>query len=459
MGFLREKQQAQPMSYDMTGMMNDAGVSDGSGNFLAQVADTAPENTAPVTVPAGPTPKRVSTLDIIGAILDEGAKFGDAAPGYQTAVDRRRTLEQEAQDRSFQQQFNQQKLTAGQLGIDGTKEEMDNARSDRQFTRFGQASRGLGAVYMKHGVAGVQKAFPLLAKSMGMTPQESEIFGQSLAADPEGTIETITAATTADNAGSQPKEKVISDLLLRADPSGKMRDEYLGNLASGLSGYQEGQLGLGSDKITSAERIARIRADASVRAARIRAAASGNKPDAKAQAAAASRVQAAQAAKTVTAEMRNAFTRLRDAGGMNSSDQSVVGRVGAIAKENVPFLERVTSPEGFSAREDLDRLRTVGITSLLPLLGSLTLGGKNFDAAKELEIWRKAIASATDYESATRALDGIDKRIAEITAEQAAPAAASGGSTRPRIRLKPRGNSAPAAGRVFKYNPKTGNLE
>lgn len=459
MGFLREKPQAQPMSYDMGGMMNDAGVSGGSENFLAQMADASPADTAPVTVPAGPTRQRVSALDIIGSILDSGAEFGGASAGYQPMVDRRRELSQQAEDRAMQKQFNEQKLTAGNLGIEGTREEMGNARTDRQLTRFGQASRGLGAVFNKHGAAGVQKAFPLLAKSMGMNPQETEIFGAALAADPEGAIETITAATTADSAGSQPKEKIIADLLFKADPTGKMRDEYLGNLASGLSGYQEGQLGLGSDKITSAERIARIRGASAERVARIRAAASGNKPDAKAQAAAASRVQAAQAAKSVTAEMRNAFTRLRDAGGMNSSGQSVAGRVGAIAKENVPFLERVTSPEGFSAREDLDRLRTVGITSLLPLLGSLTLGGKNFDAAKELEIWRKAIASATDFESATRALDGIDKRIAEITAEQAAPAAAPRGSTRPRIRLKPRGNAAPASGRVFKYNPKTGNLE
>ncbi len=112
------------------------------------------------------------------------------------------------------------------------------------------------------------------------------------------------------------------------------------------------------------------------------------------------------------------------------------------------------SQEGFSAREDLDRLLTVGIPALLPLMGGLQLGGKNIDAAKELDTWRKAIASAKDYPSAIRAVQGFEARIAELTAQADAAPTASPRRAAPREGRKP----APSAARPRKRNPQTGEI-
>ena len=116
---------------------------------------------------------------------------------------------------------------------------------------------------------------------------------------------------------------------------------------------------------------------------------------------------------------------------MTSPETGTLGTISAMARENIPGVERLTNSEGFSAREDLTRLTTVGIPALLPLMGGLSLGGKNIDAAKELDTWRNAIASAKDYPSAMRAIQGFETRIKELTAAQPAsrrPAAPARGN-------------------------------
>jgi hypothetical protein len=141
------------------------------------------------------------------------------------------------------------------------------------------------------------------------------------------------------------------------------------------------------------------------------------------------RVEMAQAGRGMLTEMNDALERLKGAGGILNRDQTAGGRVGTILGRDIPYAEQLLKPEAFSAREDLNRLATVGIPSLLPLLGGLTLGGKNIDAAKELDTWKNAIVSARDYESAKRATNFIEQRIRVIEREN--PGAISG-TPRPR---------------------------
>lgn len=392
---------------------------------------------------AQPGRRRLSTLDILGGITDALAEAGGMNAGYREGIERRENRQMQQQEQEWRQKFNQQKLEAGQ-------NELDTGR----FERFGTAAKGLGYVMQRAGPEGVRKAFPMLAQQMGMDPDEQQIFAASLETDPQGTLGIFEAINAnPEKVGSQAKEIAIYEMLNKQGRP-DLAEAYLEKMATGDGGmteYQKAQIGLGRDKLTSAERIARIRA---ARAAR----AGGATPaqSAKQQAAETARVEAAQAAKGVLVEMRDAYNRLRDAGGINARGQGIGGRAAAAAFENVPMLERMSNPEGFSARQDLERLRTTGISSLLPLLGSLNLGSRNIDAAKELETWRKAIASASDYESAMRALDGIERRIEEITAMPQRRAASSG-TPRPKIRIKPK--NTPKPGTRLRYNPATGDFE
>ena len=426
MGFLSDNDMpsADEINSSVLGILRPAAQQIAPGNVMQQ---------------ASPGRRKISTMDILGAIVDAGAEFGGSNAGYREGIARQQEQENARVSNEWAQKFNQQKLQAGQNELDAGR-----------FERFGTAARGLSSVMQRAGLPGVKKAFPLLAQQMGMDPDEQEIFAASLEADPQGTLEILNAINAKpENAGSKPKELAVYEMLQKQNP--ELAGQYLERIASGveeMSPYQKAQIGLGRDKLTSAERVARIRAATSGRAA-------AGKPT-KAQEASAGRVEAAKSAKTVVSSMREAYGRLRDAGGINARGQGIVGRSQAAVQENVPMVERMMNPEAFSARQDLETLRTQGITSLLPILGSLNLGSKNIDAAKELETWRKAIASASDYESAMRALDRIDQRIEEITAM---PEVRPSATNRPRIKLRPKTAPAAKPGKRLRYNPATGDFE
>jgi len=289
---------------------------------------------------------------------------------------------------------------------------------------MGQAVRGLAAINARSGPAGLAAAWPQMAQMLGLDPERTKIIGEQLAKDPEGTLTGLAGALDpTQRQGSQAKELQVYELLKKNSP--ELAEKYLSGIASGKGGegmtpYQQAQISLAMRRQGFNEYKFR---NPQV------------KPDAKAAAAEQGRVQAAEAAVPIINDLRDAVERMKNAGSMNAPGQSAEGRVGAWAMQNVPGLERITNPEGFSARQDFDRITTQGISALLPLLGGLSLGGKNIDAAKELETWKKTIASATDYNSALRAIKGFEDRIEQLTA--GGSEAPSGGSA-PRRRIVPR---------------------
>lgn len=389
----------------------------------------------------GVSGKRHSILDIIGGIADVGAKIGQVEPLYQSGLDAAHNRERQNTQDDWQQKFNAQKLTRGGQELEAGQGALD----DRGVEKLGQATRGLAAVFAKGGAPAVMQAWPVIAQQLGIDPAKAALFSQQLEADPAGTIESLNAALNAPSSNSSLPGSIQEFNLLKNITPEQMAalppaaQERLHAMAGGMTDAQAAAIGLNRDKFNFDRGYKeRVRAD--------RRYEYDNKPPPgaagnalKAEQAAAARQSAATAAETVVSDMRDAFNRLKAAGGINSKGQSSGQRAGAWALENVPVLERMTNPEGFSARQDLDRLRTQGISSLLPLLGGITLGGKNIDAAKELDTWRKAIASASDYESAMRALDGFQRTIDRIKADQ--PAAAPAARRTPRA-----GTPAPAAG-------------
>lgn len=378
-------------------------------NVMQQILGAANGGDEPSPAGAPRSSGRRSVLDVIGRLADTVANVAGTDPLYQTGLARERQQRQEETAQGWQERFNQQKFAAG-----------ENELEDSALSRSAQAARGLSAVYQQGGAPAVTRALPMIARHLGLSPQQAELWSRSLADDPEGTLAAMNAATSPSNNASQPGQIQLYNLMAKEDPA--LAAAYLKRLAdpnAELTPYQEEQLRLRSEALNYRRTNDRLNRDER-RDRPGRAGGAGG--SAKQQQAAEARVAAAQSATGVISEMRDAYNRLKNAGGINARGQSALERGKALANETVPLVERLSNPDGFSARQDLDRLRTTGISSLLPLLGGLSIGGKNIDAAKELDTWRKAIASASDYESAMRALDGFERRIQQITAEQRAPA-------------------------------------
>jgi hypothetical protein len=408
-------------------------------NFMQQ-AGVTPDVQQPVQPPQAPPPvdtarqprERRSVLDTLGRISDVLAKVGGAEALYQPTLDARedRTIAQADHTRAVDLEGLKKKLVEQQIGQNTTADA--NLADDRQRAILGQAVKGLAAISARSGPAGVAAAWPQMAQMLGLDQAKTQEIGQALAADPEGTLTGLAGAldpTT--RSGSQAKELQVYGLLKQNNP--ELAEKYLAGIASGKGGqemtpYQQAQINLAMRRQGFNEyKFANPQV----------------KPDAKAAAAQQDQVAAAEAAVPIIGGLKDAVERLKSAGSMNAPGQSAEGRVGAWAMQNVPGLERITNPEAYSARQDFERLTTQGIGSLLPLLGGIKLGGKNIDAAKELDTWRKAITSATDYNSAMRALKGFEDRIEELTsARPAAAPASSGGGGR---RILPRASTRRAA--------------
>lgn len=389
----------------------------------------------PAAAPAEAPRQRRSLLDTVGRISDVLARVGGAEALYQPTLDAREDRANALADRqrgidldALRRTLVEQQIAAG--GDEATA---------RGNAMLGAAVRGLQAIKARGG--DIAAAWPILARQAGIPEEQASALGQIFAQNPQA-VEAIAAMTVQKREfGMQPFYAQGPDGQLRAYQLGRDGTIQPIQLGEGevpidpLKFVDTGgaQVGVGT-RSGSVRRILPNSVDPNTRAnigSRERIAAAGNASRERVAATrgagkqgASNPAQVAAGAAPVVSALRDAITRLHNSGGMTDENSGALGIANAIARENVPGYERFTNSEGFSAREDLNRLLTVGIPSLLPLMGGLTLGGKNIDAAKELDTWRQAIASAKDYPSAMRAVQGFERRIAELSAGDPASAAA-----------------------------------
>lgn len=385
-------------------------------NILEQIApamgspDPMP---APVPAQAQPARPRRSFLETIGQLSDVIARVGGAEPLYQSMIDAREDRTRQVDLDALRKQQMQMQMQTG-----------------AQESERGRLAQALGAIAENPDAVA---SWPQIAQEAGIDPQRAQALGAILQNNPQSArVFAQSLGWQPEKQGSQAKEMQVYNLLKEAEP--ELADQYLQSIADprGLSDYQAKQIEVALARIASGERIAAGRNATQVRVAGMRGIAPGGgkgQPD---------RAAIARGAQPVVAGLRDAVQRLYQSGGMTSEQSGTLGTLGTMARESIPGVERLASPEGFSAREDFNRLTTVGIPALLPLMGGLTLGGKNIDAAKELDTWRNAIASAKDYPSAMRAIQGFESRIAELTAEQAN--ARSTARPAPRRTVRPAGS-------------------
>lgn len=421
--------------------------------------------------PAAPRARR-SILDTVGRLADVFAKVGGAEALYQPTLDGREDRALALGDHARTVDLDKLKLATAQNTLD-----------DAGRARFTQAARYTQALLAANPSADITKIFPLFAARAGVPADQAAALAGQIAANP-GMLDAL--ATTDDSgdkySGSvvygrdangnvvayQPNLKggkartVLPDGVTAADRALVVNNGGETNIVDPRTGQPLNTIGNTAKPDTAANNQTRRdiaagnnRTAVTIAGMPTRAKPGGDKPGGDK---APSPSKIAEGAAPVVAALRSAIERLHSSGGMTDERSSTLGTLSAVARENVPGYERFTNREGFSAREDLNQMLTVGIPALLPLMGGLQLGGKNIDAAKELETWRNAIASSKDYPSAMRAIERFEKRIAELQSPQATrsttPAPAGTRALPPRIQ---RSGDAPAPKRVAVGKPTVSN--
>lgn len=382
-----------------------------AGTPYGAPADPAMQNQQQPAAPAREPRQRASLLDIIGGVADTVASVGGADPLYRmnldAAAERARQVDLDEMQR---QQFEQQQKLGGQQLQAG---ELDIANDER--ARIGDA---LAAVAQSEDPAGM---WGTIAEQSGIPPDKAAAIGAALQQQPEIAGALAQSFGYAPQAqGSQPKEVQIYRMLQQENPD--LAPAYLQSLTNpgGMNEYQRGQLqialgrlGLERDRFEQGPpQSASERRDATQRQSQLESA-----------------LQGFDLAGQSISDLRDTLEQMREVGSINTRGQSGLDRIGAFANENIPLYERVLNPEGFSARERMNTIVNNMVLETLPLITMTQLGGRNFDAAKELEFHKQRIASAKDFEAAMSEVDALErkintfKRMAQTELQQPAPAA------------------------------------
>lgn len=200
---------------------------------------------APEVDVANHRPRR-SALDILGGLADVIATTGGAQAQYQSRLDAGTQRQQGGEDRAVQQQLQRQQIDANNQNFKIGDQRLSAGQRDALTAHasiMGQAARGLAAVYAKGGAPAAQRAWPLLAKQLGIPDEDAAAFAEHLAAAPEETITALSSGLNDPKAeGSLPKELQVYQLLQQKNPT--LADKYLENIANGddaMSAYQKFQ--------------------------------------------------------------------------------------------------------------------------------------------------------------------------------------------------------------------------
>jgi hypothetical protein len=410
-------------------------------NFLAQILGGQPgqmptaggmtqqqAGPPPMAAQQAPGRPRKSVLDMIGGLADVFASVGGAAPLYQQGLDAQLGRQNAAEDRTreidmeaLRKQVIENQIQSGEQNLEAGELDIQNARNEM----LGSAGAGLRQIMSRGGPEGVAKVWPLVAQQLGISPEQTAQIGEAFGADPQGTLDALFPDPTIAKGGSKSKEIQIYELLAANNP--ETANAYLNSLAAGggekpMTAYQREQVRLAEGRLGLArERYENPPASATERAATT-----------KQEVANAQKEQATNGALTFLDTLEETVTALNESGGMTNEQQGTVGTLGTAAREYLPLVERVASPEGFAARERLDGLLTQGVSSLLPLLTGMTIGSKNMDAAKEMENLKRAVVSAKSYEAAMAAINSYRANLRQqVRARQAAPVRQGAPSRRP----------------------------
>lgn len=355
-------------------------------NVLRSASQPAPAMNAPASAPApdrqkSDKPKR-SFGEIVGRVGDILAIMGGEAPVYEF-YQQQRMAEQEA---AMQQQ-----------AFDNF---VNNPNDENAF---------LGALRANVDPKDLLAVRESLAPPAPPEPLKVGAGDRLVVPDGQGGYKEVVSADP--RSGTKAKELQIAQLL--EERLGKEEaDKYLRGLVAGggMSEYQAAQISIAMERLALERDKLLMRPPSTA--------------DVKAAEAAAARDASLQSIQDFLADARAIGERARQQGVLPDTGATPGQRATAIAMENVPFLERVVSGENAQTREELESLVVQNLPELIKTMAGLATGGRNFDAAKELDFWTTAFGKAKTYPAFTATLDRLQRRIDNLS-RRAAPASAA----------------------------------
>jgi hypothetical protein len=152
---------------------------------------------------------RQSLFDIIGRVGDMFAKIGGSTPLYQSTMDADLARQQAAEDRPRQVDLENLKaqLVKSQIGKANSDAADAQGKLDTAHAALiGAGAKGLRAVFAKSGADGVNRAWPLVAQQLHLSPEDTQTIGQHLQQDPDTTISALEATAAKATSGKDGNE-------------------------------------------------------------------------------------------------------------------------------------------------------------------------------------------------------------------------------------------------------------
>jgi len=405
---------------------------------------------APQPAPQQPR-QRMSTIDVIGTLLDGVASMGGSEPKYWSTI-------HDQQDRARQAEADQMArdkfaLEQQKFGLDNTKAQ--NEILDDTNKRFGAAASYVQGVYKTRGPQLARATLEHLMPRLGLTPDQTATELQNYDADPEDYVNRLSVFTgTGKNTGYGTTIQYVKapDGTLhafQASEAGGLKEAPLPEgyqLQPGVQFQNNGVAYVPASKITGEATgpgipiVANVEQGVNIVPGQNGAPPAftpipGGKQDIEFNKAA-SDLQAVEqslaASDHILPELRTNIDQLARSGSLTGVPDNAVGvdgqpirggsRLGAIAMQNVPFLEQATNEQGFSARENIRSIGMSLIQQVEPLLqqaqqSNANLTSRMMDTPKELEGLLSQVINTKDYNAALAAYNRFEQRTTEVRRE------------------------------------------
>lgn len=372
----------------------------------------------PAPVAAAPRARR-SILDMIGGVADTIASVGGAAPLYRQNLDAQKAREIAAEDREYQieqrpleRQMIDQKLKRGEQELSAGALDIQNANNEL----LNSAGAGMRQVFGRSGAEGVLKAWPLLAKNLGVPDDKAAEIGQALASDPEGTLAALFPDPAVAKGGSKAKEIQVYELMAEKNPVAA--EAYLQSLADPtkpMTPYQAEQVRLAEERLN----LARDRYENPPQSAAQRAAGT------KAGAADEARAASVQAANATLDELSGLYDQLDEMGAMVNPKKGTAGNIAARARAS-GLGQLVEGAVGTQAQELRDRVESIRPGLMQQLAKATGMTGKQLDSNADVKLFMQTVTDPTrSYEANQAAIRGIRRLLAAPPKPAARPAARS----------------------------------
>lgn len=389
----------------------------GLGNDPSQIPDLGPVSSsqgmtmadagpAPTIAPQAPGRPRRSVLDMIGGLADTIATVGGATPLYQQNLDAQLARTNAAEDRArdidldgLRKQLLENQVAAGGQNLEAGQLDIQNARNQL----LDSAGNGLRQVFGRVGADGLAKAWPLIAGQLGIPEEQAAQIGQSLAADPQGTLDALFPVQAPANGGSQAKEAQIF-ALLKSQGSEEMAKAYLQSLTNpdALTPYQMQQLALAREKFGfEQDKYYNPRPTAQERSA-----------TAKQDAAAAERADGAAALGQTLDELSSAYGQLKSMGAMVDPKQGTGTNIAARLRSS-GVGQLVEGAVGTDAQVQRDIINGIRPGLMQQLAKATGMSSKQLDSNADVKLFMQTVSDPTaSYEANMRAVERIRRLMA-----------------------------------------------